>query len=83
VVPRGCADRIFINTAGIGLIPEDIDFSVKKIRNGDKIILSGTMGDHGTAILLDRENLKVQSHIESDCAPLNLLLQPVTRRFSG
>jgi hydrogenase expression/formation protein HypE len=83
VVPKGCADRIFINTAGIGLIPEDVDFSVKKIRNGDKVILSGTMGDHGTAILLDRENLKVRSRIESDCAPLNLLLQPVIQRFLG
>lgn len=82
VVPQGCADRIFINTAGIGLIPENVAFSVKKVRKGDQIILSGTMGDHGTAILLERENLKVRSRIESDCAPLNLLLQPVIRRFS-
>lgn len=83
VVPKGCADRIFINTAGIGRIPENVDFSVKKVGKGDKIILSGTMGDHGTAILLDREDLKVRSRIESDCAPLNLLLQPVIQRFSG
>jgi hydrogenase expression/formation protein HypE len=82
VVQRGCADRIFINTAGIGLIPKDVFYSVKKIRKGDNVILSGSMGDHGTAILLDREKLQVQSHIESDCAPLNLLLQPVTQKFS-
>lgn len=83
VVQKGCADEIFINTAGIGFIPEGVSFSVKNIRKGDKIILSGTMGDHGTAILLDRENLQIQSSIESDCAPLNLLLQPVTREFSN
>ena len=83
VVQRGCADRIFINTAGIGLIPKDVFYSVKKIRKGDKVILSGSMGDHGTTILLEREKLQVQSHIESDCAPLNLLLNPVTERFSN
>lgn len=83
VVQKGCADRIFINTAGLGLIPSDINFSVKNIRKGDKIILSGTMGDHGTAILLEREGLNVQSNIASDCAPLNLLLEPVIRKYSG
>ncbi len=83
VVQKGCADRIFINTAGIGFIPEDVCFSVKNIRKGDKIILSGTMGDHGTAILLEREGLNVQSSITSDCAPLNLLLEPVIKKYSG
>jgi len=83
VVQKGCADRIFINTAGIGFIQEDVSFSVKNIRKGDKIILSGTMGDHGTAILLEREGLNVQSNIASDCAPLNLLLEPVIRKYSG
>lgn len=83
VVQKGCADRIFINTAGIGLIPSNVNFSVKNIRKGDKIILSGTMGDHGSAILLEREGLNIQSNIASDCAPLNLLLQPVIRKYSG
>ena len=83
VVQKGCADRIFINTSGIGVIPENRDFSVRKVRAGDKVILTGTMGDHGTAILLERENFKVQSEIASDCAPLNLLLEPALEQFPG
>jgi len=83
VVQKGCADKIFINTAGIGLVPEEVNLSAKNIREGDKIILSGTMGDHGTAILLERENLKVQSHITSDCAPLNSLIEPVIKKLSN
>lgn len=82
VVQKGCADRVFINTSGIGFIPENISFSTKKIRAGDQVILTGTMGDHGTAILLEREDLKVRSEIASDCAPLNLLLEPVLEKFS-
>lgn len=81
VVQKGCADHVFINTSGIGFIPENITLSTKKIRAGDRVILTGTMGDHGTAILLEREDLKVRSEIASDCAPLNLLLEPVLERF--
>lgn len=81
VVQKGCADRVFINTSGIGFIPENISLSTKKIRAGDQVILTGTMGDHGTAILLEREDLKVRSEIASDCAPLNLLLEPVLEKF--
>lgn len=83
VVQKGCADRIFINTAGVGFVPDGVELSAGKIRKGDKVILSGTMGDHGTAILLEREELKVQSHIVSDCAPLNSLIRPVTGAFSS
>lgn len=83
VVQKGCADKIFINTAGIGYIPEDVTLSTQNIRPGDKVILSGTMGDHGTAILLEREDLQVQSDIASDCAPLNLLIEPVIKNFSS
>lgn len=81
VVQKGCADKIFINTTGIGFIPEGVNLSAKNIREGDRIILSGTMGDHGTAILLEREDFKVQSDIESDCAPLNSLIEPVLKKF--
>lgn len=83
VVQKGCADKIFINTSGIGFIPEGVNLSVKNIRPGDKVILSGTMGDHGTAILLERNNLEVESSIESDCAPLNILIEPVLKKLSG
>lgn len=81
VVQKGCADRIFINTSGIGFLPENISLSPKKIKAGDQVILTGTMGDHGMAILLERENLQVRSEIASDCAPLNLLLGPVLEKF--
>lgn len=82
VVPKGCADRIFINTAGIGFVPEGVELSTKKIRSGDCVILSGPMGDHGTSILLEREQLKIESEIQSDCAPLNVLIGPVLAEFS-
>ena len=81
VVQKGSADKIFINTSGIGFIRDGVNLSSKGIKNGDKIILSGTMGDHGTAILLERENFKVQSSIKSDCAPLNSLIGPVLNAF--
>lgn len=81
VVQKGSADKIFINTSGIGFLPAGVKLSAKNIRCGDKVILSGTMGDHGTAILIERENLKVQSTIKSDCAPLNSLLAPVLKEY--
>ena len=82
VVQKGCADKIFINTSGVGSIPEGIALSQRHIQKGDKIIISGTMGDHGTAILLEREKFNVQSSIQSDCAPLNGMLQPVIHQFA-
>jgi hydrogenase expression/formation protein HypE len=74
VVEKGSADRIFINTAGIGMIPEGINVSGANARPGDKIILSGTLGDHGIAILSCREGLTFRTTLESDCAPLNQLV---------
>lgn len=82
VVQKGCADKLFINTSGIGCIPEGVNLSTGNIRKGDKVILSGTMGDHGTAILLEREDFKVQSSLTSDCAPLNLLIGPIIEKYS-
>lgn len=66
VVPRGCADGLFINTAGVGIIQND--YEMKKIEAGDKIIVSGSIGKHGTAITLARYNIDVKSNIKSDCA---------------
>ncbi|MDD5287923.1 MAG: hydrogenase expression/formation protein HypE [Dehalococcoidales bacterium] len=70
VVNRGSADRIFVNTAGIGVIPEGINISGSNARVGDKIILSGTIGDHGIAVLSKREGISFSTELESDCAPL-------------
>lgn len=74
VVNRGGADQIFINTAGIGLIPDGVDISGSLARPGDRILLSGSIGDHGVAILSSREGLQFSTTLESDCAPLNGLV---------
>lgn len=75
VVPRGKADRIFINTSGVGVIESESIPSVGEIRSGDRILLSGTIGDHGMAIMSRREGLAFESSIESDTAPLNHLVE--------
>jgi len=74
VVDRGKADRLFINTAGIGLIEEGLDISGSNARPGDKIILSGGIGEHGMAVMSQREGLHFSLPVASDCAPLNHLV---------
>jgi len=74
VVNQGQADKLFINTSGIGMIPAEIDISGANAKGGDKIILSGTIGDHGIAIMSQREGLRFSVPVESDCAPLNKLV---------
>ena len=74
VVNRGSADKLFINTAGVGIIAEGIDISGDRARPGDKVILSGTIGDHGIAVLSQREGLGFSTQLESDCAPLGRLV---------
>jgi hydrogenase expression/formation protein HypE len=77
VVNQGTADKIFINTAGIGVVPEGIDISAANAVPGDKIIVSGNLGDHGIAVLSQREGLKFQVPVLSDCAPLNKLVAEI------
>lgn len=79
VVNRGKCDKIFINTAGIGVLAETHQhISVGSgVKAGDKIIINGSIGDHGIAILAARESLSFQSEIQSDCAPLNGLLRDI------
>jgi hydrogenase expression/formation protein HypE len=74
VVNRGKGDQIFITTTGIGVIEHHISISADRARPGDKIILSGYIGDHGMTIMSQREGLEFESSIESDCAPLNGLV---------
>lgn len=80
VVERGSADGVFINTAGMGRIPESIHLSPRNVRPGDRIILSGSIGDHGMAILSQREGLEFSTSLVSDCAPLNDLVGLVLDR---
>jgi hydrogenase expression/formation protein HypE len=75
VVNRGKGDQIFITTTGIGVIADTVALSADRARPGDKIILSGFIGDHGMAIMSQRENLEFESAIESDCASLHCLVQ--------
>ncbi len=75
VVPNGAADKIFINTSGVGLIREGINISGHNARPGDKVIISGTIADHGITILTQRQGMTFESSIKSDTAPLNHMVQ--------
>jgi hydrogenase expression/formation protein HypE len=77
VVPKGAADKIFINTSGIGVIPDNIDIGCEKALPGDKIILSGTIADHGITVLTQREGMKFKSTLSSDTAPLNHMVEKI------
>ena len=75
VVNRGSCDKLFINTTGIGFVPPDVNISAMNLRPGDKIIISGTLADHGMAVMTTREGLSFQSTVRSDTAGLNHLVQ--------
>lgn len=77
VVGKGQADKIFINTSGIGILPNNINLGIDKASPGDKIIVSGFIGDHGSSILLARSELPFETEILSDSAPLNRLVEKV------
>ncbi|MCW8795567.1 MAG: hydrogenase expression/formation protein HypE [Chlorobium sp.] len=77
VVQKGQCDRIFINTSGVGFIPPGRDVSCRNLLPGDAVLLSGTIGDHGMAILTTREGLSFQSRIQSDSAALNGMIADV------
>ena len=82
-VEAGAADRIFINTAGIGIRPAGVDLGFEKIAVGDKIIINGTIGDHGMTIISQREEMKFQSQLKSDCASLAGLTRELLENTSG
>jgi len=75
VVPKGKADKIFINTTGIGVLKAGVNISGNNAKIGDRIILSGSMGDHGIAILSQREGLAFETSLKSDVAPLNHMVR--------
>ena len=74
VVHHGSADKLFINTSGIGMIPDGVDISGSSAKVGDVVILSGTIGDHGVAVMSKREGLSFSTKLKSDCAPLGGLV---------
>jgi len=75
VVQKGGADKLFINTSGVGKIADGINISGANAKEGDVVVISGTIGDHGIAVLSARENLGFETTLESDVAPLNHLVQ--------
>jgi hydrogenase expression/formation protein HypE len=77
VVNRGHGDGVFINTSGIGFIPEGVSLSGAFCRPGDKILVTGTLGDHGITIMSCREELSFNADIKTDAAPLNHLIADV------
>ncbi|MGD9162391.1 MAG: hydrogenase expression/formation protein HypE [Desulfobacteraceae bacterium] len=77
VVPKGGVDKLFINTSGIGIIPDGINVSGSNAAPGDKIILSGYIADHGVTILTKRENMSFDSPVKSDSAPLNNMVKKI------
>ncbi|MGB5219026.1 MAG: hydrogenase expression/formation protein HypE [Smithella sp.] len=83
VVARGAADGIFINTSGIGIVEYSGTLSVKNIQPDDVMIVNGTIGDHGAAIIQARENLSLSSDILSDSAPLNDLIAEILKASSN
>ncbi len=74
VVDKGSCDKIFINTSGVGILDKNVNVSALNLQPGDKIIVSGTIADHGVAIMMCREGLSFESEIESDSAALNELV---------
>ncbi|HET7712130.1 MAG TPA: hydrogenase expression/formation protein HypE [Thermoanaerobaculia bacterium] len=83
VVGRGSGDEMFITTSGIGVVPEGIELSSSRVRPGDAILLSGTIGDHGIAILAQREGMAFEEPLESDTAPLHELVGEMLNAFPG
>ena len=83
VVPRGKGDKIFINTSGIGFVPVDLDISSKKAREGDVVILSGTMGDHGITIMTRRAGVALQGDLRSDTMALHGLVKALLADLPG
>jgi hydrogenase expression/formation protein HypE len=75
VVPQGAADKVFINTSGIGLVPQGVNVGGGRARPGDRVLLSGTLADHGVTVLTQREQMGFDLDVASDTAPLNKMVQ--------
>ena len=82
VVDQGSADKLFINTSGVGIVPPRVDISGANARPGDKVIVSGPLGDHGISVLSSREGLSFSTTLQSDCAPLNHLVAEMLKESS-
>jgi hydrogenase expression/formation protein HypE len=75
VVPKGAADGLYITTSGIGIVPAGRELGADKVRPGDRLIVSGTLGDHGMSVMMARGDLDIEAEIESDTAPVHELVE--------
>ncbi|MFN2556448.1 MAG: hydrogenase expression/formation protein HypE [Nitriliruptorales bacterium] len=80
VVNRGAADGLYVNTTGVGIVPAGRNLTAANVRAGDKVIVSGTLGDHGVAVMLARGDLALAADVESDTAPLADLVELLFER---
>jgi hydrogenase expression/formation protein HypE len=83
VVPRGKADKVFINTSGVGVFDHDLRIEGSGARPGDKVLINGTIGDHGMAVLASREGLELESEIATDSVALNGMVSDLLKQFGG
>lgn len=83
VVEKGSGDQLFINTSGIGVIPNGVALSVNEVKPGDRILLSGPLGDHGITVLAQREGLELDGDLRSDAAPLHELCAAILAAAPG
>jgi len=81
VVNKGKGDGLFINTSGVGSLLPKANLNTKRITPGDKILVTGTLGDHGISVFLARQNLGIDTDVKSDCAALTSLLLPLINKF--
>jgi hydrogenase expression/formation protein HypE len=83
VVPKGKADKVFINTSGIGIVPSGVNIGGQNARPGDAVLINGTIGDHGMAVLSRREGLALENEIRSDAASLNGIVSAMLQAYPG
>lgn len=83
VVPKGAADGLYITTTGVGVIPAGRDLSARRVVPGDRLLLSGTLADHGMAVLLARGDLGIEADIRSDTAPVSGLAEAMLAAAPG
>ncbi|UCF77836.1 MAG: hydrogenase expression/formation protein HypE, partial [Candidatus Eiseniibacteriota bacterium] len=77
VVERGACDGLFINTSGVGVVPLGVDISSCRARPGDAVLVSGPIGEHGVAIISEREGISFETEVRSDCAPLGKMVSEI------